>query len=56
MLDVYEKRATMNQFIAQLSFDELEALSQGDYNMGSTLGALNEGVYGGVALPCARKG
>ena len=57
LLDVYEKRATMNQFIAQLSFDELEALSRGDYNMGSPLGAPgNAGVYGGVSASLREKG
>lgn len=53
--DVKLGKATPEEFIAQLSPKELEALSRGDYTMNSPLGAKgNAGVMGGV-LPSLRK-
>ena len=55
--DVYEGTYTLDQFVAQLSFDELEALTRGDYTMGSALGAAgNAAVYGGVSESLREKG
>ena len=55
--DVKEGRITMQQFVAQLSVDELEAISRGDYIMGSPLGAPgNAGVFGGVLKSLRDKG
>lgn len=55
--DVKEGRITMQQFVAQLSVDELEAISRGDYIMGSPLGAAgNAGVFGGVLKSLRDKG
>ena len=52
--DVKNGKASMADFIAQLSLDELEAISRGDYIMNSPLGANgNAGVLGGV-LPSLR--
>lgn len=53
--DVKNGRITMEEFVAQLSFDELEAISRGDYTMNSPLGAEgNAGAIGGV-LPSLRE-
>lgn len=53
--DVKEGRATMEDFVAQLSVEELEAVSRGDYTMNSPLGPEgNAGVFAGV-LPSLRK-
>lgn len=53
--DVKSGKETLENFIAQLSPKELEALSRGDYVMNSPLGAKgNAGVFGGV-LPSLRK-
>ncbi len=55
--DVKEGRITMQQFVSQLSNDELEAISRGDYIMGSPLGAPgNAGVFGGVLPSLRQKG
>ena len=52
--DVRTGRITLDGFIAQLDFDELEAITRGDYTMGSPLGAAgNAGAIGGV-LPSLR--
>ena len=52
--DVRNGKAELDDFVAQLSTDELEAISRGDYIMGSSLGAKgNAGVLGGV-LPSLR--
>lgn len=52
--DVRDGKVTMEAFVAQLSFDELEAISRGDYRMNSPLGAPgNAGAIGGV-LPSLR--
>ncbi len=53
--DVREERITMESFVATLSYEELEAISRGDYVMNSPLGAKgNAGVFGGV-LPSLRE-
>lgn len=53
--DVKDGRITMQEFVAQLSFDELEAITRGDYVMNSPLGAIgNAGAIGGV-LPSLRE-
>lgn len=55
LADVKSGKATMDEFVAQLSFDELEAISRGDYIMNSPLGARgNAGTFGGV-LPSLRE-
>lgn len=55
--DVREGRATMEEFVAQLTTEELEALSRGDYVMNSPLGASgNAGVFGGVLASLREKG
>ena len=52
---VKEGRETLESFISQLTPDELEAISRGDYIMNSPLGAKgNAGVMGGV-LPSLRE-
>ena len=53
--DVKDGKVTLEQFTAQLSFDELEAITRGGYIMNHPLGAKgNAGVMGGV-LPSLRK-
>ena len=53
--DVKNGKATLNDFVAQLNEEELEAISRGDYIMNSPLGAKgNAGVFGGV-LPSLRE-
>ncbi len=55
LADVRKDKATLEDFIAQLSTKELEALSRGDYTMNSSLSAKgNAGVMGGV-LPSLRE-
>ena len=55
LTDVKEGRCTLDAFVAQLSPDELEAISRGDYTMNSSLGNPgNAGALGGV-LPSLRK-
>lgn len=52
--DVKEGKASLDDFIAQLSITELEAISRGDYVMNSPLGNKgNAGCMGGV-LPSLR--
>ena len=52
--DVAEGKITLDEFVAQLTDIELEALTRGDYIMNSPLGAKgNAAVYGGV-LPSLR--
>lgn len=54
LADVGTGKVSMRDFVAQLSLDELEAISRGDYTMNSALGTPgNAGVYGGV-LPSLR--
>ena len=55
LIDVKNGKVSMEDFVAQLSLKELEAISRGDYKMNSPLGALgNAGALGGV-LPSLRK-
>ncbi|MBQ3137883.1 MAG: glycoside hydrolase family 3 protein [Clostridia bacterium] len=55
LIDVKEGRVSMEDFVAQLSLDELEAISRGDYIMNSPLGVSgNAGCFGGV-LPSLRE-
>ena len=57
LIDVLNHKATMNDFVAQLSVEELEAVCRGDYLMDSALGAAgNAGVYGGVSSSLRDKG
>ncbi len=52
--DVKNENVTMENFVSTLTYDELEAISRGDYIMNSPLGAKgNAGVFGGV-LPSLR--
>lgn len=55
--DVKNGNATIESFVAQLSVDELEAITRGDYEMNSPLGAKgNAGAYGGVLESLRAKG
>jgi beta-glucosidase len=55
--DVKQGKASMSSFVAQLSDDELEALSRGDYHMNSPLGPSgNAGVFCGVTESLREKG
>lgn len=54
LADVKNGRISIDEFIAQLDDNELEALTRGDFIMNSPLGASgNAGVFGGV-LPSLR--
>ncbi len=53
--DVKKGKITMDEFVSQLTFEELEAITRGDYTMHSPLGTSgNAGVFGGV-LPSLRE-
>ncbi len=55
LADVKAGKASMDDFVAQLSLTELEAISRGDYRMNSPLGPSgNAGALGGV-LPSMRE-
>ena len=55
LTDVQAGRVSMEDFVAQLSLEELEAITRGDYVMNSPLGPKgNAGVFGGV-LPSLRE-
>lgn len=55
--DVKNGKITMGEFVSQLDTDELEAITRGDYTMGSPLGADgNAGVYAGVLKTLIDKG
>lgn len=55
--DVREGKVPLRAFVAQLSFDELEAVSRGDYKMNSPLGPEgNAGAFGGVLPSLNMKG
>ena len=55
--DVKEGRVTLDTFVAQLSLEELEAISRGGYIMNHPLGAKgNAGVFGGVTESLREKG
>lgn len=57
LADVKSGKCTMEQFVAQLSNVELEAISRGDYTMNSPLGTEgNAGVFGGVLKSLRHKG
>ncbi|MCH5199036.1 MAG: glycoside hydrolase family 3 protein [Oscillospiraceae bacterium] len=49
LIDVYNKKISLDDFVSTLTLDELEAITRGDYIMNSPLGARgNAGVFGGV--------
>jgi len=55
--DVKEGRVSLDAFVAQLSLEELEAISRGGYIMGHPLGARgNAGIFGGVTESLRAKG
>lgn len=55
--DVREGKVPLRAFVSQLSFDELEAVSRGDYKMNSPLGPEgNAGAFGGVLPSLNKKG
>lgn len=55
--DVKNEKITMDNFVSTLSYEELEAISRGDYVMNSPLGAKgNAGVFGGVLESLREKG
>lgn len=57
LIDVKEGKVTLDEFVAQLNNDELEAISRGDYTMDSPLGAKgNAGAIGGVIKSLRDKG
>ncbi len=57
LTDVKNGNVSMNDFIAQLDNTELEALTRGDYTMGSVLGAPgNAAVFCGVLESLRNKG
>ncbi len=55
--DVKAGTVSLGDFVAQLSLDELEAISRGDYKMDSPLGAAgNAGAMGGILQSLRDKG
>ena len=55
--DVKSGRVSLDAFIAQLSLEELEALSRGGYIMNNPLGSKgNAGVFGGTTEDLRKKG
>lgn len=55
--DVKNKKATMDEFVAQLDNTELEAITRGGYKMDHPLGPKgNAGIYGGVLESLREKG
>lgn len=57
LTDVKDGKVTMDEFVAQLSLDELEAITRGDYEMNSKYGAAgNAGAYGGILDSLTDKG
>ena len=57
LAQVRDGEVSMADFVAQLSLEELEAISRGDYRMNSPLGTPgNAGVYGGVLKSLREKG
>jgi beta-glucosidase len=57
LIDVKKGLVTLDQFIAQLSLDELEAICRGDYTMNSPLGTPgNASVFGGILQSLNEKG
>jgi beta-glucosidase len=57
LVDAKEGRITMQEFVAQLSLDELEAITRGDYITDNPLGAPgNTGICAGVLESLREKG
>ena len=57
LADVKSGKVSMDDFVAQLSLDELEGIARGDFTMHSPLGTKgNTGVYGGVLQSLRDKG
>lgn len=57
LIDVYNGKNTLDEFIAQLTPEDLAALLRGDMNKGSRLGPdMNASVYGGVTQSLRDKG
>lgn len=57
LIDVKNKKVTMEEFVAQLSLEELEAISRGEGPMNSPLGASgNAGALGGITESLRAKG
>ena len=57
LIDVKDGKNTMDEFIAQLSLEELETLCHGDIKMNSSYGALgNAGAFAGVSASLTEKG
>ena len=57
LIDVKNGKITMEEFVAQLDLDELEAITRGDYKMDSPLGAKgNAGAFAGVLESLRDKG
>lgn len=55
--DVRSGKVTMDTFVAQLSLEELEAISRGGYIMNHPLGPRgNAGIFGGVTEDLRKKG
>jgi beta-glucosidase len=55
--DVQEGKISLDTFVAQLSDDEMEAISRGGYTMHHPLGARgNAGIFGGVTESLRKKG
>lgn len=55
--DVKDGKNTLEEFVAQLSLEELEAITRGDYKMDSPLGVKgNAGAFGGVLQSLRDKG
>ena len=55
--DVKNGRVSLDNFVAQLSLEELEAISRGGYVMDHPLGAKgNAGIFGGVTKSLREKG
>ena len=55
--DVKSGKVSMDAFLAQLSLEELEALSRGDYIMNNPLGPKgNAGIFGGTTESLRKKG
>ena len=57
LADVVNNRITLDAFVAQLSDEELEALTRGEGGMNSSLGVIgNAGAFGGVIESLRKKG
>jgi len=57
LTDVQKGRVSLDDFVAQLSLEELEAITRGGYVMNHPLGAKgNAGIFGGVTESLRKKG